>query len=204
MHSTKEMQSWFLIFQEFFAWANRLLNKTFHCIYCERFLSRIKPGECFCNAASSLNNRREGKHIQCQPSRSNRFDERPSIFFRIMLFSETLSMNNIMKHSELGHKNQSTYAEDRNSESVLVSAMIRIFQKEKIITEISSNGCWAISYIFPTHNRIRSANYPMMPRNAIFSLTGMCQRQKSGITTKTEELKIHFNAEDLFSSFYRK
>lgn len=85
-----------------------------------------------------------------------------------MLFSETLSMNNIMKHSELGHKNQSTYAEDRNSESVLVSAMIWIFQKEKIITEISSNGCWAISYIFPTHNRIRSANYPMMPRNAIF------------------------------------
>lgn len=42
----------------------------------------------------------------------------------------------------------------------------------------------------------------MVPRNAIFSLTGMGQKQKSGITTKMEELKIHFNAEDLFPTFY--
>lgn len=57
--------------------------------------------------------------------------------------------------------------------------------------------------IFPPHNRIRSKNCPMMPRNAIFCLAGMCKRQKSGFTTR-KSLKIHFKAEDLFSSFYLK
>lgn len=43
-----------------------------------------------------------------------------------------------------------------------------------------------------------------MPRNAIFSLTGMCQRQKIGFPTEMEELTIHFKAEGLFPSFYPK
>lgn len=70
-------------------------------------LSRIKPGECFCNAASSLNSRQEGKHVYA--SHREVIDlMRDLAFFRIMLLSETLSMSNIMKHSELDHKNQST------------------------------------------------------------------------------------------------
>lgn len=54
------------------------------------------------SAASSLNNRLEKKHAQSQPLRSNRFDERPSIF-RAKLLSEELSVNTIMKHSDSGY-----------------------------------------------------------------------------------------------------